>query len=183
MTYNEKKSLYESIMKDVAQTVKTKLNEFGSVVTDSQGRPYGWGLFGGMREALNAQYQKLQKALKIGKREKSLYIHTRNTDLMQAAAKVLFSDSIKLYGRGFVGGIDEDALLNGLKKSTQYIIISGIDRYILNDNEMLSLIANIVDGKVQDKELNVVVALISTIPYEKLPTPFKQRFIEYDLEY
>jgi len=37
---------------------------------------------------------------------------------MQAAAKVLFSDSIKLYGRGFVGGIDEDVLLNGLKKST-----------------------------------------------------------------
>ena len=55
MTYNEKKSLYESIMKDVAQTVKTKLNEFGSiVVTDSQGRPYGWGLFSGMRVALIA---------------------------------------------------------------------------------------------------------------------------------
>ena len=27
MTYNEKKSLYESIMKDVAKTVKRKLNE------------------------------------------------------------------------------------------------------------------------------------------------------------
>jgi len=48
---------------------------------------------------------------------------------------------------------------------------------------MLSLIANIVDGKVHDKELNVVVGLISTIPYEKLPTPFKQRFVEYNLEY
>jgi hypothetical protein len=27
MTYNEKKSLYESIMKDVAKTVKRRLNE------------------------------------------------------------------------------------------------------------------------------------------------------------
>ena len=27
MTYNEKKSLYESIMKDVAKTVKQKINE------------------------------------------------------------------------------------------------------------------------------------------------------------
>ena len=32
MTYNEKKSLYESIMKDVAKTVKRKLNE--STVTN-----------------------------------------------------------------------------------------------------------------------------------------------------
>ncbi len=27
MTYNEKKSLYESIMKDIAKTVKYKINE------------------------------------------------------------------------------------------------------------------------------------------------------------
>ena len=29
MTYNEKKSLYESIMKDIAKTVKRKINEAG----------------------------------------------------------------------------------------------------------------------------------------------------------
>ena len=32
MTYNEKKSLYESIMKDVSKTLKTKLNEMGGVM-------------------------------------------------------------------------------------------------------------------------------------------------------
>lgn len=35
MTYNEKKSLYESIMKDVAKTVKRQINEAGVVNINS----------------------------------------------------------------------------------------------------------------------------------------------------
>ena len=33
MTYNEKKSLYESIMKDISKTVKQKLNEYENLPT------------------------------------------------------------------------------------------------------------------------------------------------------
>ena len=184
MTYNEKKSLYESIMKQISKDVKSRLNEVSAVPMGSNGKPYGWGLFMGLRIAIEAQYQKLQRALKKGEYEKGLYIYTKNPDLMQAATSVLFSGSVKQYGFCTVGGFKED-LLNRCKKSTRYIIISNIDDDLKmsNDKQMLSLIANVVDGRVRDRSYNLTVALIGTIPFEKLPEPFKQRFEEYVLRY
>ena len=43
MTYNEKKSLYESIMKDVAKTVKKKINEDDTSSSDDLNIQYWKG--------------------------------------------------------------------------------------------------------------------------------------------
>ena len=48
MTYNEKKSLYESIMKDVAKTVKRKINESEDIL--SHGNDDLFGFRDGIRE-------------------------------------------------------------------------------------------------------------------------------------
>jgi hypothetical protein len=184
MTYNEKKSLYESIMKQISKDVKHRINEANLILMGSDGKPYGWGLFVGLKTALEAQYQKVQRALKNGEHPKGLYIYTRNDDLMNAATLVLFNGSVKQYGVCTHGGIEE-SLLSKCKKTTRYIIISEIDDDLKtpNDKQMLSLIANIVDGRVRDCSYNLTVALVGTVPFENLPNPFKQRFEEYVLEY
>lgn len=83
MTYNEKKSLYESIMKDVAKTVKRQINEAGVVS------------FAPISDSKNISFRELYKLISNYftsaniKERKGIYVESSNEDIQFAALNVI----------------------------------------------------------------------------------------------
>jgi hypothetical protein len=66
MTYNEKKSLYESIMKDVAKTVKKKINEDDTSSSDDLNIQYWKGFCKSWKEFIVYVHNIEERQKRIG---------------------------------------------------------------------------------------------------------------------
>ena len=73
MTYNEKKSLYESIMKDVAKTVKNKLNEDDTSSTDDLNIQYWKGFCKSWNEFIGYVHKIEERQKRIGEMVEDIY--------------------------------------------------------------------------------------------------------------
>lgn len=104
MTYNEKKSLYESIMKDVAKTVKRQINEAGVAS------------FAPISDSKNISFRELYKLISNYftsaniKERKGIYVESSNEDIQFAALNVILKalGERKVY-RMSVAGFDADS--------------------------------------------------------------------------
>lgn len=73
MTYNEKKSLYESIMKDVVKTVKNKLNEDDTSSSDDLNIQYWKGFCKSWNEFTEYVHKIEERQKRIGEMVEDIY--------------------------------------------------------------------------------------------------------------
>lgn len=175
MTYNEKKSLYESIMKDVAMTVKRKINEAGVAPLIQQ-----------------VGYEQLYRLLKDAflfsddkKKRKGIIIKMpKNTNGEPNFVLKLIIEHI-FEKRMIIGcGLNDDEFVRDFGK---YINKSVYHAIVFDDVEyanpkMVSLICNLADGRYNDEIILEPVIVIGTDISAFEATPIKQRFSIFELK-
>ena len=177
MTYNEKKSLYESIMKDVAKTVKRQINEAGiaslTPISDSK----------------NISFRELYKIISnystsSNNGRKGVYVESSDEDIQFAAMTVILKalKNYKVY-RMSVAGIDADDFRNfNFDDLNKYRFII-IDDVSYAQKSAIPTLLNLADGRINDKKILPKVILMSTGSKDEMPTPIIQRFISLKLNY
>ena len=178
MTYNEKKSLYESIMKDVAKTVKRQINEADVAPLSS------------ISDGMNISFRQLYKIMsdystpsnKYGR--KGIYVTSSDEDIQFAAMSVILKalKNFKVY-RMSVSGMDANDFRNlNFNNLNKYDFII-IDDLSYAQNSAISALMNLVDGGINEKKFLPKVIIMNCGSVGELPTPFIQRFLFYKLDY
>ena len=176
MTYNEKRSLYESIMEDVAKTVKRQINEAGVLP------------LGSVPDGMNVSFSQLYKVMKRFSDRmyegRGIFVTSSDEDIQFAATTVILKAlrNFKVYHMS-VSGMDANDFRN-----LNYNDLNKYDFIIIDDlsyaqNSTLSALLNLVDGGINEKKFLPKVIIMNCGSVGELPTPFTQRFLFYKLNY
>ena len=176
MTYNEKKSLYESIMRDVAKTVKRQINEAGVLPLSS------------VSNGKNISFRQLYKIMNKYSDEmyegRGIYVTSSDEDIQFAAMSVILKalKNFRVY-RMSVSGMDANDFRNlNFNDLNKYDFII-IDDLSYAQKSALQALLNLVDGGINEKKFLPKVIIMNCGSVGELPTPFIQRFLFYKLDY
>lgn len=176
MTYNEKKSLYESIMKDVAKTVKRQINEAGVLPFES------------VSDGMNVSFRQLYKVMnRYSDRMyegRGIYVKSSDEDIQFAAMSVILKalKNFRVYHMS-VSGMDANDFRNlNFNDLNKYDFII-IDDLSYAQKSALPALLNLVDGGINEKKFLPNVIIMNCGSVGELPTTFKQRFLCYKLDY
>lgn len=180
MTYNEKRSLYESIMKDVAKTVKRQINEAGiaplSSVSDGKNVSFRQ-LYKEIYKAMNKYSDRMYEG-------RGVFVTSSDEDIQFAATTVILKalKYFKVYHMS-VAGMDANDFRNlNFNDLNKYDFII-IDDLSYAQNSTLSELLNLFDGGINEKKFLPKVIIMNCGSVGELPTPFTQRFLFYKLNY
>ena len=171
-TYQENKSLYESIMMDVARIVKRHLNE-DSYDSWKSGTKISASQFSKKVDTMISKNHDIG-LLVVGSTPEKV------KKLISSEHKFLIMDGANLDVNDFVipvvsGSMSYEVKLNSLFNKYDGIIVRDIDRV---DNKMKNMLMSIIDGKIQDKKVDLFV--IGTVDDEDsldhISRPFIRRF-------
>ena len=176
MTHNEKKSLYESIMKETAKAVKRMINESdesNNKLTNYQTYKIG---FGAIEHFINHTKEILSKE----NVKKGLFIKVSCDDLIIAIMNMFTDKNLSTDSNDFERTVDKVLSGNYLWQKNYFLVLD-FEKYKKEDWEIL---ANIADGRIQDKRIYTIPVIVTDkLQFERLPEPIKQRFYSLELKY
>ena len=168
MNYNEKKSLYESIMKEVAKTVKRQINE----AAIQSLAPLNYYNFKDSIYYIN----KLIKEQKNSNKGVFIELPDKLEDLEMAykyTFRSIFGEQIlKISGTG-LDSHDFESELDNIKKH-RIVFIEDAENV---KRDAWPLILNLIDGQIREEKFNCTVILCGTKNPMSEKNPIRQRFI------
>ena len=177
MTHNEKKSLYESIMKETAKAVKRMINESdesNNKLTNYQTHKIGFGV---IQHFVNQTKEILSKK----NVKKGLFIKVSSDDLIIAIMHMFADKNVSTDSNDFERIVDKLSNSDSYLWQKTYFLVLNFEKYKKEDWEIL---ANIADGRIQDKRIYTIPVIVTDkLQFERLPEPIKQRFYSLELKY
>ena len=157
MTYNEKKSLYESIMKVVAKTVKRQINEAGVAPLTPISKSVSLKSF---RQLYKIMSNYSSPSNQYGR--EGFYVESSDEDIQFAAMAVILKalKNFKVYHMS-VAGMDANDFRNlNFNDLNKYDFII-IDDLSYAQKSAIPALLNLVDGGINDKKFLPKVIIMS----------------------